>query len=76
MTAKAAVSHIVKESAKCIGMRNWRRTICGTCARLCQASGGELEQIHFFWARFGANDRTLSRLLSSGFGQPPMIALA
>jgi integrase len=44
MTAKA-VWHIVKESAKRIAWRSWRRTICSTCARLCHASGGELEQI-------------------------------
>jgi site-specific recombinase XerD len=47
MTVKA-VWHIVKESAKRIGVaklapHNLRRT----CARLCHASGGELEQIQF-----------------------------
>ena len=47
MTVKA-VWHIVKESAKRIGVvklapHDLRRT----CARLCHASGGELEQIQF-----------------------------
>jgi site-specific recombinase XerD len=47
MTVKA-VWHIVKESAKSIGVvklapHDLRRT----CARLCHASGGELEQIQF-----------------------------
>lgn len=47
MTVKA-VWHIVKESARCIGVamlapHDLRRT----CARLCHASGGELEQIQF-----------------------------
>jgi integrase len=47
MTVKA-VWHIVKKSAKRIGVAKLaphdpRRT----CARLCRASGGELEQIQF-----------------------------
>ncbi len=47
MTVKA-VWHIVKESARNIGVaklapHDMRRT----CARLCHASGGELEQIQF-----------------------------
>jgi len=47
MTVKA-VWHIVEESARSIGVaklapHNLRRT----CARLCHASGGELEQIQF-----------------------------
>jgi integrase len=45
MTVKA-VWHIVKESARPIGVaapHDLRRT----CARLCHASGGELEQIQF-----------------------------
>ena len=47
-----AVWHIVKESARSIGVSNlaphdlWR-----TCARLCHASGGELEQIQFLLGR-------------------------
>ena len=47
MTAKA-VWHIVKESAKCIGVPKLApHDLRRTCARLCHASGGELEQIQF-----------------------------
>jgi integrase len=47
MTVKA-VWHIVKESAKCIGVPKLAPLdLRRTCARLCHASGGELEQIQF-----------------------------
>ena len=47
MTEKA-VWHIVKEAAKSIGVtRLAPHDLRRTCARLCQASGGELEQIQF-----------------------------
>jgi len=47
MTVKA-VWHIVKESAKSIGVaRLAPHDLRRTCARLCHASGGELEQIQF-----------------------------
>jgi site-specific recombinase XerD len=47
MTVKA-VWHIVKESARNIGVaRLAPHDLRRTCARLCQASGGELEQIQF-----------------------------
>src|SRR4029077_2486691 len=47
MTVKA-VWHIVKESAKTIGVANLApHDLRLTCARLCHASGGELEQIQF-----------------------------
>jgi site-specific recombinase XerD len=47
MTVKA-VWHIVKESAKRIGMAKLApHDLRRTCARLCHASGGELEQIQF-----------------------------
>ncbi len=47
MTVKA-VWHIVKESAKCIGVPKLApHDLRRTCARLCHASGGELEQIQF-----------------------------
>lgn len=47
MTVKA-VWHIVKESAKTIGVANLApHDLRRTCARLCHASGGELEQIQF-----------------------------
>jgi hypothetical protein len=40
--------HIVKESAKSIGVAKLApRDLRRTCARLCHASGGELEQIQF-----------------------------
>src|SRR6266481_4509204 len=43
-----AVWHIVKESAKCIGVPKLApHDLRRTCARLCHASGGELEQIQF-----------------------------
>ena len=47
MTAKA-VWHIVKESARSIGVAKLApHDLRRTCARLCHASGGELEQIQF-----------------------------
>jgi len=47
ITAKA-VWHIVKEAAKAIGVAKLApHDLRRTCARLCHASGGELEQIQF-----------------------------
>ena len=47
MTVKA-VWHIVKESARRIGVAKLApHALRRTCARLCHASGGELEQIQF-----------------------------
>jgi site-specific recombinase XerD len=47
MTEKA-VWHIVKDSAKRIGLEKLApHDLRRTCARLCHASGGELEQIQF-----------------------------
>ena len=47
MTEKA-VWHIVKEAAQSIGVTKLApHDLRRTCARLCQASGGELEQIQF-----------------------------
>ena len=46
MTVKA-VWHIVKESAKRIGVAKLALHDLQRCARLCHASGGELEQIQF-----------------------------
>ena len=76
MTVKA-VWHIVKESAKSIGVvklapHDLRRT----CARLCHASGGELEQIQFLWGTFRCRRPNVTLAASSGFDQPSMIALA
>jgi site-specific recombinase XerD len=43
-----AVWHVVKECAKRIGVANLApHDLRRTCAKLCQASGGELEQIQF-----------------------------
>jgi site-specific recombinase XerD len=47
MTEKA-VWHIVKDSAKRVGLEKLApHDLRRTCARLCHASGGELEQIQF-----------------------------
>jgi site-specific recombinase XerD len=47
MTEKA-VWHIVKEAAQTIGVATLApHDLRRTCARLCHASGGELEQIQF-----------------------------
>jgi site-specific recombinase XerD len=47
MTVKA-VWHIVKESAKSIGVAKLApHDLRRACARLCHVSGGELEQIQF-----------------------------
>ena len=47
MTEKA-VWHIVKDSAKLIGLEKLApHDLRRTCARLCHAAGGELEQIQF-----------------------------
>jgi integrase len=51
MTVKA-VWQIVKESARSIGVSNLApHDLRRTCARLCHASGGELEQIQFLLGR-------------------------
>jgi integrase len=76
MTVKA-VWHIVKESAKTIGIAKLaphdpRRT----CARLCHASGGELEQIQFLLGTFRYKRPNASLVASSEFDQRSMIALA
>jgi integrase len=76
MTVKA-VWHIVKESARRIGVAKLTPyDLRRTCARLCHASGGELEQIQFLLAHVSV--KTTERYLgcSSGFDQPSMIALA
>ena len=60
MTVKA-VWHIVKESARSIGVAKLApHDLRRTCARLCHASGGELEQIQFlFGARLSSNHGTV-----------------
>ena len=75
MTVKA-VWHIVKESAKSIGVAKLApHDLRRTCARLCHASGGELEQIQFLLGHVSVQMTELY-LASSGFDQPSMIALA
>jgi len=75
MTVKA-VWHIVKESAKRIGVAKLApHDLRRTCARLCHASGGELEQIQFLLGHVSIQT-TERYLANSGFNQPSMIALA
>jgi Phage integrase family len=76
MTVKA-VWHIVKESAKRIGVAQLApHDLRRTCARLCHASGGELEQIQFLLGHVSV--QTTERYLgcNSGFDRPSMIVLA
>ena len=56
--------HIVKEYAKKAGIQQLAPHDCRrTCARLCHAAGGELEQIQLpSGSRFRGNDRTVPRL--------------
>ena len=63
MTEKA-VWHIVKDSAKRIGLERLApHDLRRACARLCHASGGELEQIQFpSGACFHSDDGTLPGL--------------
>lgn len=63
MTEKA-VWHVVKESAKRIGVpRLAPHDLRRTCAKLCQASGGELEQIQFLLGHVSV--QTTERYLGS-----------
>jgi Phage integrase family len=75
MTVKA-VWHIVKESAKRIGVANLSPHDLRRYARLCHASGGELEQIQFLLGTFPCKRPNATLAASSGFDQPSMIALA
>ncbi len=76
MTVKA-VWHIVKESARSIGMAKLApHDLRRTCARLCHASGGELEQIQFLLGHVSVQTTENTLAASSGFDQPSMIALA
>src|SRR5215472_8038889 len=48
-----AVWHIVKEAANRVGVAKLaQHDLRRTCARLCHASGGELEQIQFLLGHF------------------------
>jgi site-specific recombinase XerD len=63
MTTKA-VWHIVKNSARRIGIQKLApHDLRRTCARLCQASGGELEQIQMLLGHVSI--RTTERYLGS-----------
>jgi integrase len=57
---REAVGHIVKDSAKAIGVAKLApHDLRRTCARLCHASGGELEQIQFLLGLLPDNSRRL-----------------
>jgi integrase len=72
-----AVWHLVKESAKRIGVAKLApHDLRHTCARLCHASGGELEQIQFILGHVSVQTTERSLGANSGFDQPSMIALA
>jgi site-specific recombinase XerD len=63
MTEKA-VWHVVKECAKIIGVAKLApHDLRRTCAKLCQASGGELEQIQFLLGHVSV--QTTERYLGS-----------
>jgi len=62
MTVKAVWHIVLKESARSIGVAEGLapHDLRRTCARLCHASGGELEQIQFLLGHVSVqNDRTL-----------------
>jgi hypothetical protein len=75
-----AVWHIVKESAKCIGLPKLAPHDLRTCARLCHASGGELEQIQFLLGHVSVqtialgSSRTLdvAELVVEGYADHPL----
>jgi site-specific recombinase XerD len=63
MTEKA-VWHVVKQCAKRIGVTKLvPHDLRRTCAKLCQASGGELEQIQFLLGHVSV--QTTERYLGS-----------
>ena len=69
MTVKA-VWHIVKESAKRIGVaRLAPHDLRRTSARLCHASGGELSRSNFSWGTFRFKRRSATLGANSGFDQ-------
>jgi hypothetical protein len=75
MTLKA-VWHIVKESARRIGVAKLAsRDLRRTCARLYHASGGELEQIQFVLGHIRCQRPNVTLAASSGFDQLSMIVL-
>jgi site-specific recombinase XerD len=69
-----AVWHIVKESAKTVRAQLAPHDLRRTCARLCHASGGELEQIQFLLGHPRCKRPNAILAASSGFVQQSMIA--
>jgi hypothetical protein len=68
---------MVKESAQRIGVAKLApHDLRRTCARLCHASGGELEQIQVLLGPFRFKRRSATLGTNSGFDQPSMITLA
>ena len=63
------VRHVVKEFAAKVGINKLApHDLRRSCARLCRAAGGELEQIQIpSWPRFGPDHRTLPRLHPADF---------
>ena len=69
-----AVWHIMKQSARRIGLEKLApHDLRRTCARLCHASGGELEQIQFLLGMFPYRRPSGIWAASSGFNLPSMI---
>ncbi len=67
----------MKESAKCIGAPKLApHDLRRTCARLCHASGGELEQVQFLLGHVSVQTTERYLAASSGFDQQSMIVLA
>jgi integrase len=76
MTLKA-VWHIVKESARSIGVAKLApHDLRRTCARLCHASEVSWSRSNFFWGGFRCKRPNPILAASNGFDQPSMIALA
>jgi hypothetical protein len=74
MTEKS-IWHIVKDCAKGIGMPKLApHDLRRTCARLCHAAGGELEQIQFLLGHVSVQRPSDTLAASSGFSRRSMIA--
>jgi site-specific recombinase XerD len=70
MTEKA-VWHIVKESATALGIAKLApHDLRRTCARLCHASGGELEQIQFLLGHVSVQTTEATLAANGGFSVP------
>ena len=65
------VWHVVKEFAAKIGVTKLApHDLRRSCARLCRASGGELEQIHSFLATSRSRPQNAISVAPSGFHRP------